>query len=1367
MSPARLSRWLVRAWLLLAAACPTGALAANRAYPDYLPSHGCTRDNNNSDYAWTCPPSYTLADGDTVTLNKSVYITVSGNWTTNRITVNSGGYVGDIQYKVNGTLTLSSGANLTAMLMASAVANPNGNATVNGYIGYSALLFLAIASPVSTTVSLGANTQVSGSVAATGNVSLGQSALVAGNVDVGSGSFSSSYLSKVNGAVTASGPVGINQAVVIGGDVSSSGDAVTTQFQAQLQGNVSGKTGVTLGQSTSVTGSASSSSGPVAVGQQATVAGDVSANTTVTLGQSANVGGNIVSSSNAATGVSVGYSATVGGSVTAAGGVTVAQNALVTSSITNSAGDISLDFGAQVNGNVVSNAGTVTLAQNAVAASCVRASTAGKAITLGLNASAGAVCCGSMGSCTSTCVSKDASNTLPATCSSSLMARWHLDEASWNGSAGELTDSGGFSVGPFNGQAQGGLATPSTTTPARAGAVGTCGYPTVSGAQGDVAPFIVNGLPVSRVSGDSTTVAFWMYWDGGSDDRILSFDTYNLRFSGTSRFGFNTENSDVYGFSVGTANGSVPLSGAWHHIVAVFTNGGVTSNQIYVDGVLQSLSQKTGQPANGNAVTSTTLHIGGSAGSNFRFRGKFDEVQVFNGKLSAAQATALYNDTHNCSGSPHHLELQHASGSGLTCTPSTVTVRACQDSSCSTPYTSGVTGNLTATGTPTVNWPNGQAFSIASGSSSTTVNLQVTSAGSVVLGTSATVPTPTAATSCNFGSPSCTFTAADAGLLFDVPHHRADVSNTVSVTAVKKADGSASCTPAFASVSRSINFKCSYTNPASGNWAVRVGGSALNAVNSATAACDATGRTLGLSFDSTGKASTTVQYADVGQMALTATYTGSAATGDSGLVMSGTDSFIAAPYYFSLTGVSGALVAGNTFSATVSAANYSNTATPNFGRESTPEGVSLGFVRTSPQGRGANNGSFSGSAGSFSNGSATAGNLAWTEVGKGELTALLASGSYLGSGLSAAGATNGYVGCANENGTCSLPTGVTAWVAFGTNGFINSRSGVTGSIACNNATFGDPKPNSAKACAYFVTSGSSSASTGAVGPFKPHHFDVSSSAACGSFSYAGQPFATTVTARNAGGSTTLNYDGSASTTPTYAKATTLSDASALGLGTLSGNSIAAAAYTAGVASATPTYTFSSKTTAPQTLRLRATDTDGVSSAGYTEGSMPLRSGRLRLSNGFGSAKSSLQLAATAEYWSASSWVLNSADSCSSVPAAAVALSNPRSASGSTSTASSSITAAIAIGSGSGRLTLAAPSPAGSTLSLDLALNLGGSTADQSCNSNHPATTGAGLGWLRAQNGNCVSTADRDPGARASFGIYSPETRKTVHVREIY
>ena len=91
---------------------------------------------------------------------------------------------------------------------------------------------------------------------------------------------------------------------------------------------------------------------------------------------------------------------------------------------------------------------------------------------------------------------------------------------------------------------------------------------------------------------------------------------------------------------------------------------------------------------------------------------------------------------------------------------------------------------------------------------------------------------------------------------------------------------------------------------------------------------------------------------------------------------------------------------------------------------------------------------------------------------------------------------------------------------------------------------------------------------------------------------------------------------------------------------------------------------------------------------------------------------------------------------------------------------------MSISGGSGTLTLSAPSPA-STGGVDIAINLGATTTDQSCLATHPARTGAALPWLRSVQGSCAATFDRDPAARASFGIYSPETRKTLHVREIF
>jgi len=953
---------------------------------------------------------------------------------------------------------------------------------------------------------------------------------------------------------------------------------------------------------------------------------------------------------------------------------------------------------------------------------------------------------------------------LTSTCQiATLVAEYRFEEASWNGTAGELKDSAGYASGPYNGKAQGsGLPTVASASPARAGNPGTCGYASLPGPANNGGSFVVGGLPVSTTAGAQTSVSFWMYWTGTDSVLPLGWNNYILGIA-SGAFGFNTANNDLYGMA------STNLSGGWHHVVAVFTNGSVTSNKLYLDGQPQTLTQRFGSPTLANAVVQSTLTIGGyGAGTGFRFSGRLDEVRVYTGAISAADVTDLYQQTRPCAATLDHLEIRLGNTAGLTCAPSTFTVVACKNADCTATYDGGVSGTLTATGAGmSVSWPSGAAFSIPAGSSSTTVNMQLTTAGSVLVGSSGLVPSPTSATSCNFGSPQCTFSAAAAALRFDVPDHRAESDTPLSISAIGSSGGS--CGSAFASSTRTLRFKCSYTDPTSGTQPVRVAGTALNSGNNSGAACDANGRDVSLAFDANGVATTSVLYADVGRMQLSATYTGSVGTSDNGLTMTGIDSFTVAPWDFSVTGVSpAAIAAGTAFSATVTARNFAGNATPNFGKERAPEGVILDFVRTHPNGSAAVSGNFSGSVDTFANGAATASNLSYTEVGAGNVGARLASDSYLASGMTVAGSSEGdLVWCANEGGSCVLPTGATVtmyYLAWGT-GRTKAVSGLSGTVSCSNGTFGDPYVGWGKGCVYAATSGTRAWATAAA-TFKPHHFDLSTTAACGAFSYAGQPFTTTVTARNAAGETTRNYDGSANTSPNYAKTTTLSEAVALGLGSLSNNSVAPAGYLAGVGTASPAYAFTNKTTAPQSLVLRATDTDAVSSLGYAEPTMPLRSGRLRLSNAFGRASAALQVPVVAEYWVGNVWQLNSADSCTALAAASVALSNPRSATGAVGTATTAA-GALAITAGSGLISFAAPSPAGSSLSLDIALNLGSTTADQACLANHPATTGGAKPWLRAQNGSCAATADRDPAGRISFGIFSPETRKTVHVRDLF
>lgn len=64
----------------------------------------------------------------------------------------------------------------------------------------------------------------------------------------------------------------------------------------------------------------------------------------------------------------------------------------------------------------------------------------------------------------------------------------------------------------------------------------------------------------------------------------------------------------------------------------------------------------------------------------------------------------------------------------------------------------------------------------------------------------------------------------------------------------------------------------------------------------------------------------------------------------------------------------------------------------------------------------------------------------------------------------------GYTRCASENQTCSFSG--SASIAYGANGAFNYRTAIN-SIACNNATFGNPISGVAKSCYYQITSSGS------------------------------------------------------------------------------------------------------------------------------------------------------------------------------------------------------------------------------------------------------------------------------------------------------
>ncbi len=626
----------------------------------------------------------------------------------------------------------------------------------------------------------------------------------------------------------------------------------------------------------------------------------------------------------------------------------------------------------------------------------------------------------------------------------------------------------------------------------------------------------------------------------------------------------------------------------------------------------------------------------------------------------------------------NHIRLIHT-GTGVTCAAGVITIQACLDSNCTSLYTGSTTVSLSST---TGTWSSNP---ITFTGGSTTANLSVTTAGNVTIGATASSPAITNATRCFAGTTeTCVINYGDSGFQFFVPDHIAETSQTISITAVQKASGSSTCSSAFSS-SKAIKFTCSYQNPATGTLPVRIASLPLNAANNNSSACDDSGKTMNVSFNSSGVGSATLQYADVGQMSLTASYTGSSATGDAGLVMTGSDNFITAPASFGFSAISAMPIkAGSPFSSTVTALNSAGNATPNFGKESTPESVTLTHQLVSPTGTGAFAGTLSpGVFSSFSAGSASNSSISFSEVGVIKLIGTLTSGNYLVSGFNATGTS------AN------------------------------------------------------------------IGDFVPHHFDTSISEGCNSFTYSGQPFTSVVLARNASGVTTLNYDGSANTSPNFAKLVTLSEGGT-SLGSFNPATIALTSFNAGEADISSAFTYT-VLQSPTHITVRVSDVN-ASSLGFTEGQIYAYSGRVNLQNAFGSELVDLPVPMTVEYYDGKNFITNTIDSCSG---ATLSLANSG-ASDSLQPADSCVWDDLSQ-SGASRCNSAAP--AGSSY------HEAGSLANGSFNVNlkKPAKTGSlklqasVANWLQF---NWQGTGNSDPSALVNFGLFKGNS-KIIYFREVY
>ena len=261
-----------------------------------------------------------------------------------------------------------------------------------------------------------------------------------------------------------------------------------------------------------------------------------------------------------------------------------------------------------------------------------------------------------------------------------------------------------------------------------------------------------------------------------------------------------------------------------------------------------------------------------------------------------------------------HFELSH-SGQPLTCNPETVTVKACANAACTTLITDPVTATLSLTPTSASNgWIGGNSVSFSGGS--TTVQLRNNTTTPVTIGVSSSTPTtkPGSSTLCKVGNgtPSvaaCTLYFADSGLIFDVLDTYSNQPQDVTISAVKKDDITKQCVPGFTGV-RSVGFWGTYNNPNTNSFGSKISIDGNAIATYAASAPSPTPTTLNLTFDNQGKATLKkVTYPDAGQMQLSASHNGSSET--AGLVMTGSDTFMARPVGLCITPPQGVCAAGD------------------------------------------------------------------------------------------------------------------------------------------------------------------------------------------------------------------------------------------------------------------------------------------------------------------------------------------------------------------------------------------------------------------------------------------------------------------------
>ena len=628
----------------------------------------------------------------------------------------------------------------------------------------------------------------------------------------------------------------------------------------------------------------------------------------------------------------------------------------------------------------------------------------------------------------------DTSTVLPAP-----YAYYGMNESAWSGAAGTVLDGSGNAR---HATALGSIST--VTAPASGLKPDTCRAGNIPANTSEATVQAVDTGYTINSLGTAGTISFWyksnVAWvsSGNANDRTLIDATGSavtrefwlvLRQNGALQF--NLDNS---GGTAQSASGTAQsfAQNTWHHIAITWDFSGTNTMAIYVDGALNGSRTHTNVTANANYGT---IYIGDSKSNRYTnpnrgnsANGVIDEVRIYSGALTAAQVAADMNIGQTC---VDHYELSLATSS-VTCLATTVKVTACADSSspCTNKY-AGVSGTTAVLGTTggtlaatTVAFDStGEATTTLSHPSATNgTTVSVTLSGEQVIATNPRKCCPDGLSCAAGNSCSTVFSTASFILSNTANGDSVTIANqfagkqsaTYYLRAIRTNPTTKACESALAGT-QPVDFAYQCNNPTTcytptaptcanptGCLFLRPH-SGTTPQSSMPVAANNNGTTPGnytsvtMTFDADGNAPFDFNFKDVGQVTLWMRKNrGGNLLSD---LAGSSNAFVVKPHHFDLSDIkrtSGGAAnpgaadaskakfvqAGESFTLTVKALNAEGSATPNFGRESPPQGVRLTHELVAPANGVPGTLSNNVIAGNqFNAGTATVNNLAWSEVG--------------------------------------------------------------------------------------------------------------------------------------------------------------------------------------------------------------------------------------------------------------------------------------------------------------------------------------------------------------------------------------------------